>query len=265
MRVRSIASGSSGNSIYMGTDNTHILIDAGISGKRITSALEEMQITGNDINALFITHEHIDHIKGVGVICRKFGIPVYATYETINEIRNNKSVGKIDESLFNVVFPDTEINIGDIKVTAFNTSHDAVNPVGYRLSAGDKSAALVTDLGEYDDYIVSNLQNLDAIFIEANHDIRMLQTGPYSYELKRRIMGARGHLSNEDGGRLLSRILHDNMKHVILSHLSHENNYPHLAYEAVRMEVTMADNKYHGDDFDIRVASRDLPSDILYI
>ena len=123
----------------------------------------------------------------------------------------------------------------------------------------------MTDLGTYDDYTVSNLQNLDAVFIEANHDVRMLEMGSYPYLLKQRILGAKGHLSNESSGKLLTSILHDNMKNIVLSHLSHENNLPDLAYEAVKSEITLGDTKYKGEDFEISVARRDIPSNLIAI
>lgn len=265
MRIRSIASGSSGNSIYVGSDTTHILIDTGVSGKKVINGLNDLDIAGNDLDAILITHEHIDHIKGLGVISRKFNVPIYATENTIEEIKKCSSVGQIDDGLYNVIKPDERFRIKDMDICSFSISHDAADPVGYRLESENKSVAVATDLGIYDDYIVSHLQRLDAIFLEANHDVRMLQMGPYPYQLKQRILGRRGHLSNELSGRLLASLLHDNMKHIILSHLSKENNMPELAYEAVRMEVSMADNPYHGDDFDITVAKRDDPSAIFVI
>lgn len=265
MRLKSIASGSSGNSIFVGSDTTHLLVDVGLSGKRIDAGLKELDLTGNDITAILITHEHSDHIKGLGVISRRYGIPIYASNGTIRGIRNSKSLGNIDEGLLHSIEIDKSFYLGDIKVNPFRISHDANEPCAYAFESEKKRAAVITDLGFYDDYIVSNLQNLDAVFVEANHDIRMLQLGPYSYELKQRILGNRGHLSNEAGGKLLSSIIHDNMKHIVLSHLSEENNMPELAYEAVRLEVTMADNKYRADDFDIMVADRYEPSKTLVV
>lgn len=124
---------------------------------------------------------------------------------------------------------------------------------------------IVTDLGEYNDYIVESLRGMDALVLEANHDVRMLETGPYPYYLKRRILGERGHLSNEMSGRLLSRLLHDKLQAVVLGHLSRENNLPELAYETVRLEITMADNEYNGNEFPIAVAKRSEPSKVIEI
>ena len=137
--------------------------------------------------------------------------------------------------------------------------------MAYRMNSGDTSAAVVTDLGIYTDYVVDHLKNLDVILLEANHDIRMLQVGAYPYYLKQRILGNRGHLSNENAGRLLCRILHDNLKKIYLGHLSRENNYEALAYETVCSEVTLGDNPYQAKDFMIEVARRDCVSQPVHI
>lgn len=265
MRLKSIASGSSGNCIYVGSDNTHILVDVGISGKRVEQGLKELEITGKDVDAILITHEHSDHIQGLGVISRKYGIPIYSTRGTLEQIASSKSLGNIDLSLLNEISYDSSYKIKDISFNTIKISHDAAEPVAYSFGCGDKKAAIITDLGTYDDNIKEKLKGLDAIFLEANHDVRMLQLGPYPYNLKQRILGNKGHLSNELAGRLLSDVLHDNMKHIVLSHLSKENNMPELAYEAVRLEVTMADSPYKGDDFDIMIAKRDEPSKTLIL
>ncbi len=265
MRMQSIASGSSGNSIYVGNDNTHILVDAGISGKRIEAGLQELELCGKDVDAILITHEHSDHIGGLGVMSRRYGIPIYATEGTIGEIKHSSSVGKIDPGLFHEIHADEELWIKDMKVLPFAISHDAAEPVAYTFCDGEKKSAIVTDLGMYDDYTVSKLQNMDVLFLEANHDVRMLQMGRYPYPLKQRILGKKGHLSNEASGRLLTALLHDKMKQVFLSHLSMENNLPELAFEAVRLEVTMSDSPYRGDDFKIEIAKRSQPSPCICI
>lgn len=265
MRLYSISSGSSGNSIYIGSETTNILVDAGISGKKIEKGLGDIDISPTELDAILITHEHIDHIKGLGVIARRYGIPIYSTKGTIEAIKSNSSVGEIDRDLLNVICYDTSYLIGDVKINPIKISHDAAEPVAYRFEHNEKRAAVMTDLGMYDDYIIDNLKNLDVLFLEANHDVRMLQMGRYPYQLKQRILGKYGHLSNESSGKLLSNVLHDNMKKIVLSHLSHDNNMPELAYEAVRMEVTMSDTKYDGKDFDITVAKRDIPSNLIAI
>lgn len=256
MRLCSIASGSSGNCIYVGSEATHLLVDVGISGKRTESGLHELGLTGRDIDGILITHEHSDHISGLGVLARKYEIPIYATAGTIEAMRYDKSLGNLEEGLFREVQEDKKLTIKDLTVNPMHISHDAAQPVGYRISYGNKKVAVCTDLGVYNDYTVECLKGMDALLLEANHDVNMLQVGPYPYYLKQRILGDRGHLSNENSGRLLCRILHDNLKTVLLGHLSKENNLPELAYESVRMEIDLGENPYKAGDFDIRVAKR---------
>lgn len=263
MRLCSIASGSSGNCIYVGDENTHLLVDAGISKKRIEAGLDVLGLKGNEINGILITHEHVDHIQGLGVFSRKYEVPIYATKGTIEGIKKCHNLGKMPEGLLHEIETDEDFSLGDIKVHPFKISHDANEPSGYRMENESKAVAVATDLGKYDDYIVSKLQNLNAIVLEANHDIHMLEVGPYPYPLKRRVMGDKGHLSNELSGRLLCDILHENLEYVVLGHLSKENNYEELAYETVKLEVTMGDNPYKGEDIQMMVAKRDTISKII--
>lgn len=266
MRFCAFASGSSGNCIYTGSETTHVLVDVGISGKRIENALNDIELTGRDLSGILITHEHSDHIGGLGVISRKYGIPIYATAETLDAITKDKATGVVDEQLFVPIVADKKFMIGDLTINPMRISHDAANPLAYRISCENKKVAVCTDLGTFDEYTVDCLSNMDALLIEANHDIKMLQVGPYPYPLKQRILGTRGHLSNEASGRLLSRILYDGTKKVFLGHLSQENNLPDLAYEAVRLEITMSEeNNYRGDDFNISVAKRSEPSELIEI
>lgn len=260
MRLCSIASGSSGNCIYVGSDTTHLLIDVGISGKRTESGLNDLGLTGKDVDGILVTHEHADHISGLGVMARKYDIPIYATRGTIQAIKNIGSVGRIDDALFQEVKEDEKLVIKDLVVHPMKVSHDAAQPVAYRIAYGKQKIAVCTDLGHFTDYTVDCLRGMDALLLEANHDVNMLQVGPYPYPLKQRILGDRGHLSNENSGRLLSRILHDKLQTIILGHLSKENNLPELAYESVRMEITLGDNPYNANDFPMQVARRSEPT-----
>lgn len=264
MRICSIASGSSGNCTYIGTDNTHILVDAGISCKRIVEGLSKLDLSPKDLDGIFITHEHIDHIAGLGVMSRKFGVPIYGTPGTIEGIKRTSSLGKIDVDFFKNVREDEKLLIKEMEINPFKISHDAAQPVGYRVESGTKKAAVATDMGYFDDYTVENLKGVNALVLEANHDVNMLQVGPYPYYLKQRILGNRGHLSNENSGKLLCQIMHDDLKAVSLGHLSKENNMPELAFETVRMEITMQGD-YKPDDFPIYVAKRSEISEIVEI
>ena len=264
MRLCSIASGSSGNCIYVGSDDTHLLVDVGISGKRMEQGLNELELTGKDIDGILITHEHSDHIKGLGVVARKYQIPIYTTGGTVDAL-SRMNLGKMPEGVFHEIREDEPFEIKDLTINPFTISHDAAQPVGYRIAYGDKKVGICTDLGVYNDYTVECLKGMDALLLEANHDVKMLQVGPYPYYLKQRILGDRGHLSNENSGKLLCRILHDKLQAIVLGHLSKENNLPELAYEAVRMEITMGENPYRAEDFRMMVADRSNVSPVINI
>ena len=261
MKFCSIASGSSGNCIYAGSADTSVLIDAGISGKRIEAGLNSLDLTTPDIDAILITHEHSDHIKGLGVLARRYGIPIYATQGTVGALKKSTAIGKIPEDLWHVIEADSSFTVGDLAVKPFGISHDAAEPVGYRIEHGGKALATATDMGCYDEYTVHALKDLDVLLLESNHDVRMLEAGRYPYYLKRRILGEKGHLSNETAGQLLCRVLHEGIREIFLGHLSEENNYEALAFETVCDEVTLGDNPFRSSDFRITIAHRDLPGE----
>ena len=238
-------------------------MDAGISNKRIEQGLNEIGLKGSELNGLVITHEHSDHVKGLGVLARRYGIPIYGTKETLEEIKGMKSLGEFSGDLLHEIKPDVEFDIGDLEFQPFSIDHDAANPVAYRVKHERKSVAVATDMGHFNQYVIDHLQGLDALLLESNHDVNMLQTGPYPYYLKRRILGDHGHLSNENAGRLLSYLLHDNMKQILLGHLSKENNYEALAYETVKLEIDQGECPYRASDFSIEVARRDEMSQII--
>lgn len=265
MELFSIASGSSGNCVCVGDDDTHLMIDAGISGKRIEAGMNEAGYTTKDMAGVLITHEHSDHIGGLGVVARKYGLPIYATKGTIEAIRTSRSVGRIDEGLFRPIAAGERFEVGGLTVEAMHISHDAADPVAYFVESRGKRIGVVTDLGCYDESMMEKMQGLDAILLEANHDIHMLQAGGYPYPLKQRILGDKGHLSNERCGQLLGSILHDHMKHILLGHLSRENNYPELAFVTVQQEITLGDNPYRANDFPIEVAQRDRVSRLITV
>lgn len=263
MRFLSIASGSSGNCIYIGDDNTHLLIDTGISKKRVEEGLNSIGLSLLDIDGILLTHEHSDHISGLGVILRKYDIPVYGSAGTIDGVKYSKYVDKVDLELFKEIDLDKKFRINSLLINPFEISHDATMPCAYKVNSGEKSCAVATDMGCFNDYIVENLTNTDVMLIEANHDIRMLQTGPYPYYLKQRILGDHGHLCNEMSGRLIDSLLNDKTKKIFLGHLSKENNFPDLAYESVRAEINLSDSPHNADDYDISVAHRDRPSEYI--
>lgn len=265
MRFLNIASGSSGNATYIGTGNTHILIDAGISRKRIGEGLAKADVTLQDLDAILITHEHIDHISALGVLERTRPIPIYATKGTIEEILANPMLGDYPKDLFIAIDPDVPFVVGDISLQAFSISHDAADPVCYRFENAGRKGAIVTDLGTFDSSLADRLQGLDLLMLEANHDRRMLEVGPYPYPLKRRILSEQGHLSNEDAGGFLSQILHDKMNQILLGHLSRENNTRELALLSVMTEIDGADVPYRGTDFPILTARHDQTTQVFEV
>lgn len=226
-----IASGSSGNCTYIGTEHTKILIDAGISGKKIEEGLAELKLTGDEIDALFITHEHVDHIKGAGILSRRFDIPIFATAGTWAAMEG--SLGKIAPSNKRVIYADEVCPINDICVKPFAIPHDAAEPVGYNVFSGEKKVTLATDIGHVTDTVRESIEGSNLLLLESNHDIDLLRKGSYPWPLKRRILGEKGHLSNADAGELLVQAMTGKTKYVFLGHLSEENNDPHLAYETV--------------------------------
>jgi phosphoribosyl 1,2-cyclic phosphodiesterase len=259
MELLSIASGSSGNCYYVGNDDTHILVDAGISGKKIEEGLNSIGLKSSELQGILVTHEHIDHVKGLGVLARKYGVPIYTTEKCIGEIQKISSLGSIDTELFQVIEPDKAFNINDITVEASSIWHDAADPVCYSLTDEKSKISIATDMGDFDDYIVDKLSGSDIMVIEANHDIRMLEAGSYPYYLKRRILGNRGHLSNERSGQLIKVLLNNHIKAILLGHLSKENNFEALAYETVKLEIS--DNEFTKDvrELGLQVAKRDKP------
>ncbi|MCQ2530890.1 MAG: MBL fold metallo-hydrolase [Lachnospiraceae bacterium] len=265
MRFLNIASGSSGNSTYVGADNTHVLIDCGLSKKKIEEGLATAQLSLDDIDGILITHEHADHISSLGVLERKREIPVYATAGTIEEIKKCKSLGSFSDDVFVPIESDKDFWIKDLQFRALRTSHDGKEPVCYRFWNNLRSAAIVTDLGVYNDYLATNLKDLDLLMLESNHDKRMLEVGPYPYPLKRRILGEFGHLSNEDSGRFLSQLLHDNMVKVILGHISRENNTRDLAKWSVEEEINESETPYKAGDFEILTARHDRMLDLIEV
>lgn len=257
MKLTSIASGSSGNCIFVGSENGSLLVDAGISAKRIEKGLKELQVNPADLSGILITHEHIDHIGGLGVLMRRYKLPVFATVGTIDSMRQSGKLGEVDKSLFYAVKADQPFQLNDMVIDPTAIWHDAKEPVCYSFYKDRKKASVATDLGNFDEYVVEKLKGSDILFVEANHDVHMLEVGRYPYPLKQRILGRNGHLSNERCGQLISKLMCDNLKHIYLGHLSKDNNYPDLAYESVKLELML-----HGIDLDkkqirMEVAKRD--------
>ena len=225
-RFCSLYSGSTGNSLYVETPNTKILIDAGESAKKIVSALSNIEVDITEINAILVTHEHSDHIKGLGTLSKKYNIPVYATEGTMNGLINGKCLEA--NAVTNVI--NGQVELDDMMIESFPTMHDANEPCCYKITTSDgRKAMIATDLGVMTDVIRDAFYGVDALVLESNHDVNMLKNGIYPYYLKERILSKYGHLSNESCASELPEIIKNGTMRVVLGHLSQENNMPSLA------------------------------------
>lgn len=231
IRFCPLASGSSGNCLYLETDHTKALIDAGFSGRQIESLLWEIGVDPGSLDYIFVTHEHLDHIKGVGVLARRYRIPIAANFATWNAM--HKTVGKLPHDLMMVFDTGSDFTVRDLDVHPFAISHDAADPVGYVFYHKEKKISVLTDTGVVTEPMIERIRHSDILFVEANHDPDMLERGSYPLHLKSRIRSARGHLSNEECGTALPKILKANGEIVFLGHLSQENNVPLLAMDTV--------------------------------
>ncbi len=257
-----IASGSNGNSIYVGTEKTHILIDAGLSGRKIENGLRSINLNANMLNAIFITHEHTDHIQGVGILSRRFDLPIFATEKTWAQIQKHSLLGKIDEKNIKVINTDETCILNDLELKPFLIPHDSAEPVGYTIQSYNRKIAIATDIGHITDNIKNNIYGCDAILLESNHDLEMLENGRYPYHLKARVKGNNGHLSNSSAGELLAEIMSSKTKHVFLGHLSEENNRPIIAMDTV-MKILMSNKIKVGKDLSLYLANRGIVSQML--
>ena len=230
MRIITFASGSRGNCTLVSTAGMHFLIDCGISMRRIKSCLACAGINPAQLSGILITHEHSDHISGLAMLIKYFNIPVFAPRTVANHLRY--SVAGVEDSL-NIISCDICHDFGPVKLYAFRTSHDTEESVGYRIE-GDRTFALATDTGTVTPSVLTGLLGADAVVIESNHDVDMLLSGSYPYMLKKRILSERGHLSNADCGRLAAKLADNGTSHIILGHLSRENNSPARAFQTVK-------------------------------
>lgn len=228
MQVHVLASGSTGNAVFFNMGKTKILIDAGISARRIEQGLDKIGVKASDLDAILITHEHTDHVKGIDVLVRRHHIPVYArpkTWEMIScrdKLPNNC-----------IRYLESELMLQDIYIKPFTISHDAVDPVGFCLHREKCKFVLATDLGVVTKEVEEAISLADLVILESNHDLAMLKNGSYPMFLKNRIIGSKGHLSNVQAGKLLAKVKKKPNMRVFLAHLSQENNLPHIAEKTV--------------------------------
>lgn len=231
MRISLLASGSSGNVTYIETPKKKILIDAGLTGKKIEQLLGQVDREAKDIDAIFVTHEHTDHIKGLGVMARRYGMSLYANEDTWDAI--GEKCGKIAPDQKRIMEPGEMITLGDLDITSFGVSHDAANAQFYGFQKDNKQFAMMTDLGYVSERMEGFLKNCNAYLMEANHDPDMLRMGKYPWHLKQRIFSDTGHLSNEAAAEALGAMIGDKTSRVYLGHLSKENNMKEIARQTV--------------------------------
>ncbi len=247
----SLYSSSSGNSTYIGTSRGGILVDIGVSAKRTSEALLGIGVDPCDIAAIFITHEHADHVNGVRVFAKKYGVPVYASAGTLSGMQEQ---GALDPKIKTRVIPSSGIEAAGIFVRPFATPHDSRESCGYSVVTPDgKRISVATDIGKMTDTVMDAIHGSDLVLLESNHDVGMLRNGPYPFFLKQRILSDHGHLSNENCAKTAVRLVESGTTRLVLGHLSKENNMPALAYETTHSAMTIAGAKL-GVDYLLTVA-----------
>lgn len=231
MHFSVLASGSTGNAMFIETKEHSFLLDAGLSGKKIEELFKKIDRKLEDLSGILVTHEHTDHIKGLGVLARRYKLPIYANMNTWKAMEG--SIGKIDTDQKFTFEMETVKSFGSLSIESFGVSHDAVEPMFYVFHHGDKKLVIITDTGYVSDRMKGIIANADMYVFESNHDVRMLQMGRYPWNIKRRILSDVGHVSNEDAAIAMSEVIGDATKRIYLAHLSQDNNMKDLARMSV--------------------------------
>ena len=257
----SLYSGSSGNSLFIQSDNTKILVDCGVSSKKIEEALNSIEVDASSIDAILVTHEHSDHVKGLATFSSKFDVPVFSTAETFDNME--KITSKISDTNLNYFKPDEKFCFGDLEILPFSIPHDAANPCGFNIFHNNKKISIATDIGHMNSKILNHLEGSSFLLLESNYDTEVLKCCSYPFYLKSRISGPTGHLSNDMAGKTITYLLKNGLKTAMLGHLSKESNLPELAYTTTISEILS--NGIDENSFNISVASRDLPGKLITI
>ena len=262
VRFVPLFSGSSGNSTYISSGDTRILVDAGVSGAKIKAELAKAGGDAAALTGILITHDHTDHIAGAGVLSRKFDLPIFATEGTWRIME--QKIGAIALKNVRIIEPGQDFYLGEANVLPFSTPHDAAGPVGYTIQMGGAQVSIATDMGYMTKSTYAAIKDSDLVLLESNYDEDMLKAGPYPYELKKRILSRKGHLSNDDAAKTCWKLIEAGVKNIILGHLSKDNNFPELAFQTTAQLL-----KQQGVDVenDVRlcVAQRDAMTDIFRI
>ena len=250
-----------GNCLYVESENTKLLIDAGVSLKKIEKGLETIKVNPSSLDGILITHEHSDHIQSLGNLSKKFNLPVYANSETFDAMP--KQTDKISAENINKFKISEKFEINDIEITPFSIPHDAVNPCGFNISNNSKKLSIATDIGHMTKDILKKLEDSKFILLESNYDTEVLKYSKYPYLLKQRIAGPNGHLSNEIASKVINYLLQGNLKTAMLGHLSKESNFPELAYQTVVDELISSGTDV--SKLNLSVASRDKVGKLIHI
>lgn len=251
MKFCSLYSGSSGNSMYVEGTHGKVLVDAGLSGIRILTALKSIGVDPTELSGILVTHDHSDHIKGIGILSRKLNIPLYMNEDTWFAVKD--CIGSVREENIRLVEPYRPFFVEDLWIHPFSLHHDAADPMGYSLCSDKKKVSIVTDTGMLDETMYESIRCSDLVVMESNHDVNMLMAGPYPYFLKKRVAGDQGHLSNDTAAEVIIRLAEEGLQRVVLAHLSQENNFPLLALETTRNKLKERSLEYQ---VSVEVAAR---------
>lgn len=257
----SLYSGSSGNCLFAETSTTKVLIDSGVSCKKIETALSSLNVDPKSLNAILVTHEHSDHVKGLSTVSKKFDIPVFATKETFENMPNQTL--KLDEKNIKTFEIDDKFYIGDIKFSPFSIPHDAANPCGFNITSCNKTISIATDIGHMNNSILKKLEESSFVLLESNYDTNVLKCCTYPFYLKSRIASSTGHLSNDIAAKTISYLCKNGLKTAMLGHLSKESNLPELAYQTALNELVAGN--FDENNFSLNIASRNFPSKLINI
>ncbi|MDO4564804.1 MAG: MBL fold metallo-hydrolase [Clostridia bacterium] len=255
MRICPLCSGSGGNASFIEAGDTRLLVDAGVSCRKLCALLEDIGVRPETLSAILITHEHIDHVRGAAVLSKRFGLPIFANRACHQAMYSQLS--EVSRANIRVFESDEPFMFGQVEILPFSTPHDAAHSVGYRITHRDKSLTIMTDIGKIDERLLHRAAGCSLVLIEANHDVDMLMAGAYPYPLKQRILSPMGHLCNEDCARAAVELAKTGTRTFVLGHLSRENNYPPLALAAVRAELNEAGFM---EEIVVAVAERETPS-----
>jgi phosphoribosyl 1,2-cyclic phosphodiesterase len=258
LRFTVLASGSTGNATIVQCDSATVLVDAGLSAKKLEELMRERGVAGHHVDAILVTHEHSDHVKGLGAFARKYDLPIYANEATWEALERH--VGQIDDGKRVVIETGETVTFGSMRTTSYAISHDAAEPVGYVFDDEGVKLSLATDLGYVSDKVRRMIEDSDVLVLESNHDVNMLRMGRYPWNIKRRILSDIGHLSNEAAGEALCQLLTDRTKRVYLAHLSLDHNLMDLAKLTVNSILESNGIFFKKDEFPLRETHHNKPT-----